>query len=1059
MPSYNIQDGNEGFKRFKTVGEGTDENPYVPVVGINVVPDVDSTTGWSDPLSDTNVVSEKLIKETIDNQEITSASFNTADGVLTLTKIDGNITVDLDGRYLSNVTVIDADVTPISNLEVDNFKGTAIVTEAEGISNNDNDTTIPTSAAVKDYVDNTVIPDTNTYVTSASFNTSDGVLTLTLNDSSTVTVDLDGRFLQNIFEDTTPQLGGNLDLNSNDITGTGNISITGEVEATTLIGNMRGATIFKAKAGEALTKGDPVYISGDDITGNQPVVSIADSDDANKMPCFGLAIETVSINASVNVVTFGTLSGLDTSSFAQGDILYISTTGTLTATKPTGESSLIQNIGKVMRSHASAGSIKVGGAGRTNDVPNLNDGNVFIGNASNQAETRGLTLDDIAETATNKHFTASDETKLDGIETGADVTDSTNVDAAGAVMNSDTSTASMGFVIDEDTMVSNSATKVPTQQSVKAYVDANAGGTNPANSFTQNSGQHIATEGIRAKDNGGISILDDSGTQGIALSDAGNVGIGTFTPSSKFDLVGGSGNTMALQTTKANTPNGSYVHSGTNADWYIRSGNSSGKVVLQDTGGNVGIGNSAPDAKVVIEGVNTEAGGLRFRAKEGQSTTDRLIMYATGGSTFNIKQSNDGVVQILDHDGNVDLAVNTYTRKVGIGTNQPTERLQVSGNVRAGTTSNVDVNIGQHSSYTGYGAVWVNGESHYRFLFQANSGTIINAIGDGDILFRNDNSQMARMNQNGDFIIDGNFECDDGINIRGNSPSIHFNDTDSNREFTIHVNSNRAYFLPHIDNQSDLFTGGWDQMGGGWTWFDLNDGFFYSPRFVDSNNTNRFIDASSQSQLEGVTVSNIKTRRVGFRSGEHTTLEYSQYAYGGPGGNYDTVHGRLNIYVAQGWDGDSNVMRFDNEGYGNKTAYIYGNLNVSGSISKGSGSFDIAHPDPKKTETHRLRHYFVETPSAGGNIYKYQIECKKGDNYIDLPDYFQHLNKDSLVWANPFKHFGRAWGEVIDGGKKAKIVVEQSGIYNILIFGDRKDAIAMQEFEKYGVEYEIKESK
>ena len=65
-----------------------------------------------------------------------------------------------------------------------------------------------------------------------------------------------------------------------------------------------------------------------------------------------------------------------------------------------------------MRSHASAGSIKVGGAGRTNDVPNLNDGNVFIGNASNQAETRALTLDDVTETATNKHFTASDETKL-----------------------------------------------------------------------------------------------------------------------------------------------------------------------------------------------------------------------------------------------------------------------------------------------------------------------------------------------------------------------------------------------------------------------------------------------------------------------------------------------------------------------------------------------------------------------------------------------------------------------------------------------------------------------
>jgi len=51
---------------------------------------------------------------------------------------------------------VDADNTTVSNIEVDNFKASAIVTEGEGISSNDNDTTIPTSAAVKDYVDNSV---------------------------------------------------------------------------------------------------------------------------------------------------------------------------------------------------------------------------------------------------------------------------------------------------------------------------------------------------------------------------------------------------------------------------------------------------------------------------------------------------------------------------------------------------------------------------------------------------------------------------------------------------------------------------------------------------------------------------------------------------------------------------------------------------------------------------------------------------------------------------------------------------------------------------------------
>lgn len=68
-------------------------------------------------------------------------------------------------------------------------------------------------------------------------------------------------------------------------------------------------------------------------------------------------------------------------------------------------------------------------------------------------------------------MSATDKTKLDGIETGADVTDTANVDAAGATMNTDTDVSANGWVIDEDDMVSNDATKVPTQQSVKSYVD------------------------------------------------------------------------------------------------------------------------------------------------------------------------------------------------------------------------------------------------------------------------------------------------------------------------------------------------------------------------------------------------------------------------------------------------------------------------------------------------------------------------------------------------------------------------------------------------------------
>ena len=81
-----------------------------------------------------------------------------------------------------------------------------------------------------------------------------------------------------------------------------------------------------------------------------------------------------------------------------------------------------------------------------------------------------------AENNTNV-YTDPEKSKLAGIEGLADVTDATNVDAAGAVMNNDNTTAAMGFVVDEDNMASNSSTKVPTQQSVKAYFDSNSSDT------------------------------------------------------------------------------------------------------------------------------------------------------------------------------------------------------------------------------------------------------------------------------------------------------------------------------------------------------------------------------------------------------------------------------------------------------------------------------------------------------------------------------------------------------------------------------------------------------
>jgi len=61
--------------------------------------------------------------------------------------------------------------------------------------------------------------------------------------------------LENVSEDTTPQLGGDLDLNSNDITGTGNIDVTGTVTAD-------GLTVEGSTDVALITTNRPTYTEG-----------------------------------------------------------------------------------------------------------------------------------------------------------------------------------------------------------------------------------------------------------------------------------------------------------------------------------------------------------------------------------------------------------------------------------------------------------------------------------------------------------------------------------------------------------------------------------------------------------------------------------------------------------------------------------------------------------------------------------------------------------------------------------------------------------------------------
>lgn len=130
-----------------------------------------------------------------------------------------------------------------------------------------------------------------------------------------------------------------------------------------------------------LPKGTPVYASGS--TGNAIHVYAASSSRSDRMPAaYVLNNNLTSGQEGIGILT-GFINGVNTSAFASGDVVYVGAEGGYTNVKPTG-SNLIQNLGKVTIS-AVNGSGVISGAGRANDVPNITEGYVWVGNSDSVA--------------------------------------------------------------------------------------------------------------------------------------------------------------------------------------------------------------------------------------------------------------------------------------------------------------------------------------------------------------------------------------------------------------------------------------------------------------------------------------------------------------------------------------------------------------------------------------------------------------------------------------------------------------------------------------------------
>jgi hypothetical protein len=265
------------------------------------------------------------------------------------------------------------------------------------------------------------------------------------------------------------------------------------IESDTIEENCKNAT------GSTILKGTPVYQTG--TSGNFMEIAPADASNASKMPAVGVLSEDLTAGSEGSILLMGRISGINTSAFSEGDVIYVASGGGYTNIRPTGESVYVQNLGRVTKVGSSNGGGVVMGSGRVNDIPNLGngvtsniqtqldnkqpldadltaisaiantDGNFIVGNGTTWvAESGGTARASLGLTigtdvqaysailaATTASFTTADETKLNGIEAGA-TADQTASEILSALLTVD----GTGTGLDADLLDGNDSTAFAT---------------------------------------------------------------------------------------------------------------------------------------------------------------------------------------------------------------------------------------------------------------------------------------------------------------------------------------------------------------------------------------------------------------------------------------------------------------------------------------------------------------------------------------------------------------------------------------------------------------------
>lgn len=245
-----------------------------------------------------------------------------------------------------------------------------------------------------DMIDSLVVSsDSGSFITTSSFDTGSRNLTFTKADGTTYTNNIPGGGGGGSTD--TGSLLTTASVSDATITFTKGDSSTFDITVNNVVNSTSSShsefaedandLIVRVKntSGSPIVKGNVLHATG--VTGENINVELADNTNSANMPGFAIANESIGTNATGQAIVSGKITGIDTSGLTAGANVYVNQSGGFTGTKPTG-SALIQNIGVVGKVNASEGELVVLGSGRSNDLPNITEGYIWVGDSNDVPE-------------------------------------------------------------------------------------------------------------------------------------------------------------------------------------------------------------------------------------------------------------------------------------------------------------------------------------------------------------------------------------------------------------------------------------------------------------------------------------------------------------------------------------------------------------------------------------------------------------------------------------------------------------------------------------------------